>query len=613
VTMKRLDVLKTGQSSLTPFAVLVVAVVVVLIWVEGNVYDSTVVVQTISYILLAQGFNIVGGFGGRLAFGNIVFFGLGALAVIGGVVNGWYPAIVGLVIAVGLSALLAYLLTMAFWKLAGLMFALVTFALASMLQELTSLGTIFGGPEGLQENISYTPSITALNLTSTFDWAIVGTVLVVITTVITWLLARSGEGRQLMATRDDLAAAAASGINCRRISARAWALSAVITAVAGVFYVQANGSIDSTTGFGLSTGNAMLTAVIIGGIGSVFGPLIGGALVGAALFLNLIGAGGSLPGLNQMVYGVVLILAVRTVPGGVTGLWAAARTRISRRRAGRATAAETGAPGTRLATVTELTPDSLLPARQVAAGTDVPVLTLRGVQKRFGGLTAVDGVDLELFPAEIVGLVGPNGAGKSTLFSCIHGAERISAGEISFDGQRIDELRTFARARLGIGRTFQTTRLFKTMTALDNIAMPFMGAGSAPAEARAKASEVGAALGLAALLDDRVAGLSQVDQRRVELARGVAAGRRLVLLDEVMTGLAEDEAEAIGHLITGLRDQFGTTVLIVEHVMGRIAPIADRIVVMDFGRVIASGPPADVFRDVTVQTAYLGVLGKEAV
>jgi ABC-type branched-subunit amino acid transport system ATPase component/ABC-type branched-subunit amino acid transport system permease subunit len=533
-------------------------------------------------------------------------------------VNGWYPAIVGLVIAVGLSALLAYLLTMAFWKLAGLMFALVTFALASMLQELTSLGTVFGGPEGLQENISYTPSITALNLTSTFDWAIVGAVLVVLATVITWLLARSGEGRQLMATRDDLAAAAASGINCRQISARAWALSAVITAVAGVFYVQANGSIDSTTGFGLSTGNAMLTAVIIGGIGSVFGPLIGGALVGAALFLNLIGAGGSLPGLNQLVYGAVLILAVRTVPGGVTSLWAAGRTRIARRWAGRARAAETGAaeagaPGARLATVTELTPDSLLPARPVSAGADVPVLTLRGVQKRFGGLTAVDGVDLELFPAEIVGLVGPNGAGKSTLFSCIHGAERISAGEISFDGQRIDELPTFARARLGIGRTFQTTRLFKTMTALDNIAMPFMGTGSAPAEARAKASEVGAALGLAALLDERVAGLSQVDQRRVELARGVAAGRRLVLLDEVMTGLAEDEAEAIGRLVTGLRDQFGTSVLIVEHVMGRIAPIVDRIVVMDFGRVIASGPPADVFRDVTVQTAYLGVLGKEAV
>jgi ABC-type branched-subunit amino acid transport system ATPase component/ABC-type branched-subunit amino acid transport system permease subunit len=611
--MKRLSALKAGQSSLAPFAVLVVAAVVVLAWVQGNVYDSTVLVQTISYILLAQGFNIVGGFGGRLAFGNIVFFGLGALAVIGGVVNGWYPAIVGLVIAVGLSALLAYLLTMAFWKLAGLMFALVTFALAAMLQELTSLGTVFGGPEGLQENISYTPSITALNLTSTFAWAIAGTVLVVLATVITWLLARSGEGRQLMATRDDLAAASASGINCRQISARAWALSAVITAIAGVFYVQANGSIDSTTGFGLSTGNAMLTAVIIGGIGSVFGPLIGGALVGAALFLNLIGAGGSLPGLNQMVYGAVLILAVRTVPGGVTSVWAAARTRISRRQAGRAEAAGTGPAKARLATVTELTPDSLLPARREGTGADAPVLTLRGVQKRFGGLTAVDGVDLVLYPAEIVGLVGPNGAGKSTLFSCIHGAERISAGEISFDGRRIDGLPTFARARLGIGRTFQTTRLFKSMTALDNIAMPFMGTGSAPAEARAKASEVGAALGLAALLDDRVSGLSQVDQRRVELARGVAAGRRLVLLDEVMTGLAEDEAEAIGHLITGLRDQFGTTVLIVEHVMGRIAPIVDRIVVMDFGRVIASGPPGDVFRDVTVQTAYLGVLGKEAV
>jgi branched-chain amino acid transport system permease protein len=586
--MKRLSALKAGQSSLAPFAVLVVAAVVVLAWVQGNVYDSTVLVQTISYILLAQGFNIVGGFGGRLAFGNIVFFGLGALAVIGGVVNGWYPAIVGLVIAVGLSALLAYLLTMAFWKLAGLMFALVTFALAAMLQELTSLGTVFGGPEGLQENISYTPSITALNLTSTFAWAIAGTVLVVLATVITWLLARSGEGRQLMATRDDLAAASASGINCRQISARAWALSAVITAIAGVFYVQANGSIDSTTGFGLSTGNAMLTAVIIGG-------------------------GGSLPGLNQMVYGAVLILAVRTVPGGVTSVWAAARTRISRRQASRAEAAGTGPAKARLATVTELTPDSLLPARREGTGADAPVLTLRGVQKRFGGLTAVDGVDLVLYPAEIVGLVGPNGAGKSTLFSCIHGAERISAGEISFDGRRIDGLPTFARARLGIGRTFQTTRLFKSMTALDNIAMPFMGTGSAPAEARAKAAEVGAALGLAALLDDRVSGLSQVDQRRVELARGVAAGRRLVLLDEVMTGLAEDEAEAIGHLITGLRDQFGTTVLIVEHVMGRIAPIVDRIVVMDFGRVIASGPPGDVFRDVTVQTAYLGVLGKEAV
>lgn len=588
--------------ALSAFGLMAVIEAVVIWWASGGVYNATVVVSAAGFGLLAIGFNIIAGLGGRLAFGNTIFFGIGAFAVAGGIVNHWYPGIVGLLVAMAAAGASAFFLSKALWKLSGLVFALVTFAISIMLEELVSLGSTFGGPSGLQEPFVSSDSLSKLELTSAFQYAVAGAVLVFLATWTLWWARRSRFGSKLMATRDDLVAAESVGINTKNVAAYAWALSAVITAVGGVFVVQSDSVIDGSTGFGLNTGIDMIAATIIGGLGSVFGPGIGAGLVGAGLLLNKLSSGTSLPGINQLVYGAALIITVRIAPGGIVGLVQAVR-----RRSTSHDELPGGAPDRSEHSAASLA--GILAKRTSDKATEWAgeyLLETVDVEKRFGGVSAVNGVTLGIRPAEVVGLVGPNGAGKSTLFNCIEGMERLTAGQVKYHGRRIDGLGTHARAQLGIGRTFQSVRLFKAMSVQANIAMPALAAGEPRIKAEQLARELADFMRVGDVYDRTVSDLSLVQQRRVELARAVCSGRSLVLLDEVMTGLADEEAEKIGALVRSLSKEMGVAFLVVEHVMGRLIPIVDRLVVMDFGAVIADGPPGDVLEDDRVKSAYLG-------
>lgn len=593
--------------SLFPFAVLLIGLVLSLAWANEGLYESAIVVSAVGFALLAVGLNIVGGLGGRLAFGNTIFFGVGAFATAAGSVHHWYSPLVGLVLGVFISAVAAFVLSRMLWKISGILFALVTFAMSIMLQELVSLGNTFGGPQGLQEPLAMTVSITNLALLSSYDYAIAGAVIVFLIAVLSWWVRRSRFGQQLMATRDDRMAAEAAGVNTSRITAYAWALSAAITALGGVYFVQANSFIDSTTAFGLNTGTNMIAAAIIGGLGSTFGPFIGAGLVGAGLLLNQLSSGASLPGLNELVYGAALILIVRLAPGGVVGIWQSALRAVARRKH-RGSAIPDSLPETAMGDQAALIARLRDGGRTAAPGGGGSgyLLEVAGVEKRFAGVTALNGVTLGIRPAEVVGLVGPNGAGKSTLFNCIEGIERLTSGEVRYLGERIDRLGTHQRARLGMGRTFQTVRLFKTMSVLSNVSMPLLARGVGHDRAHEVALDLIRFARLGAVTDIQVADLSMVYQRRVELARAVAGGQSMVLLDEVMTGLADEEASEIGALVRLLSQEFGVAFLIVEHVMGRLVPVVDRLVVMDFGQVIAEGSPEEVLEDTRVRDAYLG-------
>jgi len=251
--------------TITPFVVLLIVLLAALQWAHEGVYEATIVVSAVGFALLAAGLNIIGGFGGRLAFGNTIFFGIGAFAPAAGVTHHWYSALTGMVIGVVISAVAAFILSKVLWRLAGLLFALVTFAMSIMLQELVSLGDTFGGPQGLQEPLALKTSITGLALLSNYDYAVVGVVLVFLAAVLTWWVRRSRFGQQLLASRDDRIAAEANGVNASQVTAYAWALSAAVTAIAGTYFVQANAFIDSTTAFGLNTGVNMIASNIIGG------------------------------------------------------------------------------------------------------------------------------------------------------------------------------------------------------------------------------------------------------------------------------------------------------------------------------------------------------------
>jgi branched-chain amino acid transport system ATP-binding protein len=249
------------------------------------------------------------------------------------------------------------------------------------------------------------------------------------------------------------------------------------------------------------------------------------------------------------------------------------------------------------------------------------LLEVEGVTLRFGGVVALDGVSFDVAPGQICGLIGPNGAGKTTLFNCLSRLYACQAGQIRFAGQALTDLPRHRMAAAGIGRTFQNLALFRSLTARQNIlvgthcrrrtgflahALRLPAVAREEAAVARRADELVELLGLRDAAHVPVAELPFGTQKRVELARALAASPKLLLLDEPACGLNHEEVAQLGTLIRELRQRFALTVLLVEHHMGLVMALADKIVALNFGRKIAEGTPAEVRRDPELVKAYLG-------
>ena len=233
------------------------------------------------------------------------------------------------------------------------------------------------------------------------------------------------------------------------------------------------------------------------------------------------------------------------------------------------------------------------------------LLELRKLSRHFGGLRAVSGLDLAVEPGEILGLIGPNGAGKTTVFNLVTGFVRPTAGDVRFEGRSLVGLRPHAVAARGVARTFQVVKPFAGLSVLENVTLAAFLRHPARREAEARAREVLERMGLARRAESSAAQLTLMEQKRLEVARALATGARLVLLDEPMGGLNASEVDVASDLVAGLKAS-GLTVVLVEHVMKAIMRISDRVVVLHHGEKIAEGPPARVVEDPGVVAAYFG-------
>ncbi len=232
-------------------------------------------------------------------------------------------------------------------------------------------------------------------------------------------------------------------------------------------------------------------------------------------------------------------------------------------------------------------------------------LEVDGVSKTFGGVAANQDVSFTVAEGEILGLIGPNGAGKTSLFNAIGGEVSPDKGEIRLGGKRISGMGPVAAARAGVGRTFQVVRSFDSMTVLENVMVGAFGRGEGTRAAMAASERMLAFCGLEARRDAPAHQLTPPEKRRLEIARALAMKPRLLLLDEMLTGLTPTEAAAGVALVRAVRDQ-GVTILMVEHVMEVVLPLVDRAVVLNLGRVLMQGSPAEVVKNPDVIRAYLG-------
>jgi branched-chain amino acid transport system permease protein len=540
------------------------------------------------WVALATSWTILSGFSGYFSFGHGAFFGAGIYTTATLATAGWpflltLPA-AGLVAAafgVGMGAVVFRVR-----RLRGELFALLTLAVTFVLATIVLNTSIDGGPGVYLSGVPL-PRIGG-SPTATFYLLALGVALLTVATAYAVYHARWGAG--LFAIHDDEDVAEVLGVPTYRYKLLALGLSSGLAGVVGGIHALFVTYVTVGETFSIVVPLYVVLMSVLGGARHWLGPAVGATGVTVLMYGV---SGGETAVLGRAAVGLTLMLVILFLPEGLTGF-------VARRRA--------AAPPATRAPERERAEETVQPAgRPPRRIGEPPLLACAGVRKAFRGVQALGGVSLEVREGEIVGLVGPNGSGKSTLINVVSGHYRADGGRIVVGGVEIAGMAAHEIARRGVARTYQIPRPFARLTVRDNVAVAGMFGGRAR-DRRAAEREADRWLeftGLAHRAEVLPAALNLHQRKFLELARALASEPRLVLLDEALSGLTPSEMADAVRLVRDIRER-GTTVVFVEHIMRVVMDLADRVVVLAAGQVLAAGTPPEVLRHPDVVQSYLG-------
>jgi len=548
-------------------------------------YILNILMQATTFSIAVFGLSVVLGLCGQINLAQAAFFGFGAYAVGIGTADlhqsFWLCLLGGVLVAFVAGAFLG----MSTLRLGEHYLAMVTISFQQIVT-LVMINAIWlshgpdgvshiGRPELFQSSQAYLAFCVAM-------LAIVGYVV--------WHLPDTRLGRAMRAVRDNELAAGVNGIDVFRTKVYAFAICAALGGLAGGLFAGGFAYV-SPDQFSFAESIVFLTMSLLGGVASPVGSVIGtGLLILIPEWLRFLK---SVPGLYLAIYGLFVILIVRFMPDGIWGFVAAAFERWR---------AQTRAPPAVKA----------LQLKPATVGGDT-VLEVTGLSKYFGGLKAVDGVDIAVKRGGVHALIGPNGSGKTTTLNVLSGLYKATAGRIVLDGTDITNMPPHQRTAAGLGRTFQNIRLFRSMTALENVEIgaerpgnTMIGKGiGGDAALTERAMEALTFVGLGSRANELISSFSYGHQRLIEIARALASNPTLLLLDEPAAGLNSTEKLELHELLKRIAAQ-GLTILIIDHDMTLVSEAAQHITVLNFGRRIADGESMAVLRHPDVVSAYLG-------